>query len=129
MNKLCILAALLLATTAAHAGNSVSFEIEGHRIHIEAPKNCELAVMPQDIGARAFRLRIQSQGLQGVQQRRRRCRRQFGRARAQGGRCPRRSGHRAASTRPGAGRASHPGADRHRCCIAGSGPGRDTGMV
>jgi hypothetical protein len=41
MNKLCILAALLLATTAAHAGNSVSFEIEGHRIHIEAPKNCD----------------------------------------------------------------------------------------
>ena len=40
MNKLCILAALLLATTAAQAGNSVSFEIEGHRIHIEAPKNC-----------------------------------------------------------------------------------------
>ena len=41
MNKLCILAALLTATTAAHAGNSVSFEIEGHRIHIEAPKNCD----------------------------------------------------------------------------------------
>jgi uncharacterized protein (DUF2147 family) len=41
MKWLCILAALLTATTAAQAGNSVSFEIEGHRIHIEAPKNCD----------------------------------------------------------------------------------------
>ena len=40
MKKLLVAAALLMATTAAHAGNSVSFEIEGHRIHIEAPKNC-----------------------------------------------------------------------------------------
>ena len=38
MKKLCILAALLTATTAAHAGNSISFEIEGHKIHIEAPR-------------------------------------------------------------------------------------------
>ena len=30
-----------MATTAAHAGNSISFEIEGHRIHIEAPRNCD----------------------------------------------------------------------------------------
>jgi uncharacterized protein (DUF2147 family) len=41
MNKLYIIAALLMASTAAHAGNSVSFEIEGHKIHIEAPKNCD----------------------------------------------------------------------------------------
>ncbi len=40
MKRLYVAAALLMATTAAHAGNSVSFEIEGHRIHIEAPKNC-----------------------------------------------------------------------------------------
>jgi uncharacterized protein (DUF2147 family) len=40
MKKLFVAAALLMATTAAHAGNSVSFEIEGHRIHVEAPKNC-----------------------------------------------------------------------------------------
>ena len=40
MKKLYIAAALLMATTAAHAGNSVSFDIQGHRIHIEAPRNC-----------------------------------------------------------------------------------------
>jgi hypothetical protein len=42
MKKLTILAALLLTTTCAHAGNnSVSFEIDGHKIRIEAPKNCD----------------------------------------------------------------------------------------
>jgi hypothetical protein len=41
VKKLYVLAALLMATTAAHAGNSISFEIEGHRIHIEAPKHCD----------------------------------------------------------------------------------------
>jgi uncharacterized protein (DUF2147 family) len=41
MKKLYIIAALLMASTAAHAGNSVSFEIDGRKIHIEAPKNCD----------------------------------------------------------------------------------------
>jgi uncharacterized protein (DUF2147 family) len=41
MKKRYILLALLMTSTAAHAGNSVSFEINGHRIHIEAPKNCD----------------------------------------------------------------------------------------
>jgi uncharacterized protein (DUF2147 family) len=41
MKKLYILAALLMATTAAHAGNSISFEIQGRKIHIEAPQNCD----------------------------------------------------------------------------------------
>ena len=41
MKKFYLAAALLLATTSAHAGgNSVSFQIEGHRIRIEAPRNC-----------------------------------------------------------------------------------------
>jgi uncharacterized protein (DUF2147 family) len=40
MNKLYILAALLLATTSAHAGNGISFEINGERIRVEAPRNC-----------------------------------------------------------------------------------------
>src|SRR5882672_5827779 len=41
MKTFYLAAALLLATTSAHAGgNSVSFEIEGHRIRIEAPRNC-----------------------------------------------------------------------------------------
>ena len=41
MKKRYILLALLMTGTAAHAGNSVSFEINGHRIHIEAPRNCD----------------------------------------------------------------------------------------
>jgi uncharacterized protein (DUF2147 family) len=41
MKRLLVVAALLMATTAAHAGNSISFEIEGHKIRIEAPKNCD----------------------------------------------------------------------------------------
>ena len=41
MKKLFIVAALLMASTAAHAGNSISFEIDGQKIHIEAPKNCD----------------------------------------------------------------------------------------
>ncbi len=40
MKKLYVVAALLMATTAAHAGNSISFEVEGHKIHIETPKDC-----------------------------------------------------------------------------------------
>jgi uncharacterized protein (DUF2147 family) len=41
MKKLLVIAALLIATTAAHAGNSVSFEIEGQKIRITAPKHCD----------------------------------------------------------------------------------------
>jgi uncharacterized protein (DUF2147 family) len=41
MKKLIVLAALLMVSTAAHAGNSISFEIEGHKIRIVAPKNCD----------------------------------------------------------------------------------------
>jgi uncharacterized protein (DUF2147 family) len=41
MKTLYVVAALLMASSAAHAGNSISFEIDGHKIHIEAPKNCD----------------------------------------------------------------------------------------
>ena len=34
-------AALLMASTAAHAGNGISFQINGQKVHIEAPRNCE----------------------------------------------------------------------------------------
>ena len=43
MKKVFVLAALLMATTSASsafAGNSISFQIEGHKIRIEAPRNC-----------------------------------------------------------------------------------------
>ena len=39
MKKFYILAALLLATTSAHAGG-ISFQIEGQRVHIDAPRGC-----------------------------------------------------------------------------------------
>ena len=41
MKKFYLLAALLLASTAAHAGNAVSLQIGGHKIRIEAPKDCD----------------------------------------------------------------------------------------
>jgi uncharacterized protein (DUF2147 family) len=41
MKKLTILAALVMATTSAQAGNSISLEIDGHRIQIQAPRNCD----------------------------------------------------------------------------------------
>ena len=41
MKKLTLAAALLMASTAAHAGNAISFEIDGQKIHIAAPKNCD----------------------------------------------------------------------------------------
>ena len=40
MKRLYALAALLMVTTSAQAGNSISFQIEGHKIRIEAPRNC-----------------------------------------------------------------------------------------
>lgn len=41
MKKLYILAALFMATTSAHAGNGISFEIDGQRVRIEAPRHCD----------------------------------------------------------------------------------------
>ncbi|WP_291867364.1 DUF2147 domain-containing protein [Bradyrhizobium sp.] len=41
MKKLFVLAALLMATPSAQAGNSISFQIEGHKIRVHAPKNCD----------------------------------------------------------------------------------------
>ena len=40
MKKLFVLAALLMASTAAHAGNSISFDIEGHHVQVAVPRNC-----------------------------------------------------------------------------------------
>jgi len=41
MNKLLLAAALLMATTSAHASNSISFQIGGQKVRIEAPKHCD----------------------------------------------------------------------------------------
>jgi uncharacterized protein (DUF2147 family) len=40
MNKLYLAAALMIASSAAHAGNSIAFEIDGQKIRIEAPRHC-----------------------------------------------------------------------------------------
>ncbi|QPF83315.1 DUF2147 domain-containing protein [Bradyrhizobium genosp. L] len=41
MKKLVAIAALLMATTSAHAGGAgITFQIDGQRIHVEAPRNC-----------------------------------------------------------------------------------------
>jgi uncharacterized protein (DUF2147 family) len=40
MKNLYILAALLMASPAAHAGNSISLDIDGHHIHVAVPRNC-----------------------------------------------------------------------------------------
>ena len=58
MNKFALVATLLLATTTAHAGNSISFEVNGHRIRVEAPRNCQ-ALVPADIWHFRLTLRFQ----------------------------------------------------------------------
>ncbi|WP_338691319.1 DUF2147 domain-containing protein [Bradyrhizobium sp. 26S5] len=41
MKTFVAIAALLMATTSAHAGGSgITFQIDGQRIHVEAPRNC-----------------------------------------------------------------------------------------
>ncbi|WP_426436228.1 DUF2147 domain-containing protein [Bradyrhizobium genosp. P] len=41
MKRLVAIAALLMATTSAQAGGSgITFQIDGQRIHVEAPRNC-----------------------------------------------------------------------------------------
>jgi uncharacterized protein (DUF2147 family) len=41
MKKLYLLAALLMASTAAHAGNSISFDVNGKHVRVELPRNCD----------------------------------------------------------------------------------------
>jgi len=41
MKTFTLAAALLMAGSAAHAGQAISLEIDGHKIRIEAPKNCD----------------------------------------------------------------------------------------
>jgi uncharacterized protein (DUF2147 family) len=59
MKKLAIIAALLLASTAANAGNSISLDIDGHRIRIEVPNNCDqlscIRISAPDFGFKTFK--------------------------------------------------------------------------
>ena len=41
MKKLYMLAALLMASTAAHAGNAISFDVNGKHVRVELPRNCD----------------------------------------------------------------------------------------
>ena len=41
MKTYYLAAALLMASTAAHAGSGISFQVNGQRVHIDAPRNCE----------------------------------------------------------------------------------------
>jgi len=41
MKTLYFAAALLMASTAADAGNGISFQINGQKVHIEAPRDCD----------------------------------------------------------------------------------------
>jgi hypothetical protein len=41
MRKLYLLAALLMASTAAHAGNAISFDVNGKHVRVELPRNCD----------------------------------------------------------------------------------------
>ena len=54
MKKLYILAALLMATTSAHAGG-ITFQINGERVRVEAPRNCSAHFLHQDHRARLYR--------------------------------------------------------------------------
>ena len=43
MKRFCAVAVLMLLGSPAHAGESFSFVIGGHRIHIERPRHCNSA--------------------------------------------------------------------------------------
>ena len=41
MKMIPLAAAILMASSAAHAGSGITFEINGQKIHVEAPRNCD----------------------------------------------------------------------------------------
>jgi hypothetical protein len=43
MRRFCALAVLMVMSSSAYAGESFSFSVGGHRIHIEAPRHCRSA--------------------------------------------------------------------------------------
>src|SRR3982075_3447979 len=40
MKRHCLIAMLMLLSPSAYAGNSISFTVGGHRVHIEASPHC-----------------------------------------------------------------------------------------
>src|ERR1700709_2443191 len=40
MKRIYALFMLMALSSTAHAGNSISFVVGGHRVHVEAPRNC-----------------------------------------------------------------------------------------
>ena len=97
MKKLFVLAALLMATPSAHAGNSISFQIEGHKIRVDAPQQLQFAVLHPDHRRPASPAPASAASSRKAPATMRRCRSPR-RARARPG--ARRSGDRAAAGRP-----------------------------
>lgn len=66
MNKLVFAAAtaLLLATSSAHAGSSVTFQIDGQRVRIESPRGCN-ALSCIQIDAPGFKGKLGNIDLKG----------------------------------------------------------------
>jgi len=62
MKTLYLAAALLMASTAAHAGSGISLVIDGQKIHIDAPKNCSSLDCLKITGVNASKLNVKGFG-------------------------------------------------------------------
>jgi hypothetical protein len=62
MKTLYLAAALLMASTAAHAGSGISFVVDGQKIHIDAPKNCSSLDCLKITGVNTSKFNVKSFG-------------------------------------------------------------------
>jgi uncharacterized protein (DUF2147 family) len=62
MKTITLAAALLMASTAAHAGSGISFQIDGQKIYIDAPKNCSSLSCIKVTGANGSGLNLKGFG-------------------------------------------------------------------
>jgi uncharacterized protein (DUF2147 family) len=62
MKTLYLAAALLMASTAAHAGSGMSFVIDGQKIHIDAGKNCSSLDCLKITGVNTSKLNLKGVG-------------------------------------------------------------------
>jgi len=62
MKTLYLAAALLMASTAAHAGSGISLVIDGQKIHIDAPKNCSSLDCLKITGVNASKFNVKGFG-------------------------------------------------------------------